>query len=366
MFYKVKLILLIVLLAQPIVSQATDQTPDFLNFGNLSLHLQTGWGHPSPLQTYFHQNKIAYPFRALSTDNYRGHVATWTIANGKMYLQRVTVSDKRGEQHFFKVDIQSTDSDSATMIFAGWFSGVIECLQYEGTGVFDIGVVGRHYFQVERGLVLSRAFVSNDLRRKLNESLMDSSSEVAHARLHINLYDRYVAYYYRLTNSDSVNYAGRKFLLTKSYWHLSPVMSFYNDDHLKWRYNWKNEYSGAANCTWTLVGDSLHLSTMKLHRGLSFDSIDVRPIQLSSLFPGHSDETKVFAYWATGIYRLVSGYYPVNDSLKEFQATSYIFLRTENGVVKEKYEIEPGALSKKHRREINADAERLVAAYFAY
>lgn len=50
---------------------ATEQQSDILFYNNEKLTIDIGWGHPSPLQTYYQQNGLNYPFRMLSTANYR-------------------------------------------------------------------------------------------------------------------------------------------------------------------------------------------------------------------------------------------------------------------------------------------------------
>jgi len=74
-----RLNILFTLIINSILLNATEQVPDYLHFKGLKLTLSTGWGHPSPLQTYYSQNNIDYPFTMLSTANYRGHVAIWEI-----------------------------------------------------------------------------------------------------------------------------------------------------------------------------------------------------------------------------------------------------------------------------------------------
>jgi len=73
------------------IASATEQVPDILYADGLRLSLRTGWGHPSPLQTYYYQSRLTYPFNGSSTANYRGHVATWKIVEGKLYLTGVGI-----------------------------------------------------------------------------------------------------------------------------------------------------------------------------------------------------------------------------------------------------------------------------------
>jgi hypothetical protein len=71
--------------------RATEQEPDYLYYNKEKLTVHTGWGHPSPLQTFYYQNNLDYPFPVLSTANYRGHVAIWEIIDDKLYLKEITI-----------------------------------------------------------------------------------------------------------------------------------------------------------------------------------------------------------------------------------------------------------------------------------
>lgn len=87
-----KTILILTILVITNLIHATEQVPDYLYYKNKKLTLDTGWGHPSPLQTYYYQNYIDYPFAMLSTANYRGHVAIWEIKNDKLFLKEIRIN----------------------------------------------------------------------------------------------------------------------------------------------------------------------------------------------------------------------------------------------------------------------------------
>ena len=74
---------------------ATKQVPDYLNYKNKKLTLNTGWGHPSPLQAYYYQNNLEYPFTWSSTANYRGHIAIWEISDNKLFLKEIQIDKEK-------------------------------------------------------------------------------------------------------------------------------------------------------------------------------------------------------------------------------------------------------------------------------
>lgn len=98
-----KLILILAILINSGLLLATEQEPDFLYYNGKELTLSTGWGHPSPLETYYSQNNIEYPFTMLSTANYRGHVAIWEISDQKLFLKEIHVEKAKYNPEKFKV-----------------------------------------------------------------------------------------------------------------------------------------------------------------------------------------------------------------------------------------------------------------------
>ena len=100
---KQKITILFIILAIFMVRAfSTEQEPDILNFQEQKLRLQTGWGDPSPLETYFLQNNKKSPFRMLSSANYRGFIATWKIENDKLYLTYID-NEKSKKNQMYKV-----------------------------------------------------------------------------------------------------------------------------------------------------------------------------------------------------------------------------------------------------------------------
>lgn len=82
---------------------ATQQQPDILHYKSYKLNLETGWGHPSRLETYFSQNNLEYLFFILHTANYRGHVATWKVNGGKLYITKIDIEGKNYSPLQYKV-----------------------------------------------------------------------------------------------------------------------------------------------------------------------------------------------------------------------------------------------------------------------
>ena len=80
--------------------------------------VEIGWGHPSPLETYYRQNNLEYPFRMLSTTNYRGHVATWEIDGGKFYLVELAIEKENFKPESFKIASKDKSFSTKDIIFS--------------------------------------------------------------------------------------------------------------------------------------------------------------------------------------------------------------------------------------------------------
>jgi len=120
-----KLIFILMIIFNSCLLFATEQEPDFLHYQGKKLTLSTGWGHPSPLQAYYSQNSINYPFTMLSTANYRGHVAIWEILDNKLFLKEIQIEKVKYKPEKFDVKSQSDSLSFQDKVFADWFSGVI-------------------------------------------------------------------------------------------------------------------------------------------------------------------------------------------------------------------------------------------------
>ncbi|MBB5035478.1 hypothetical protein [Prosthecobacter vanneervenii] len=87
------LILSALLLRLTTPATATEQEDDFILYRGERCALETHWLFPAPLQAYFADGKHGeYPLKMVSTANYRGHVATYEIADGRLYLAKIEPS----------------------------------------------------------------------------------------------------------------------------------------------------------------------------------------------------------------------------------------------------------------------------------
>ena len=342
------------LLVVPVIVCATEQVPDILNADGLKLSLRTGWGHPSPLETYYHQNRLAYPFESHSTANYRGHVATWEIVDGRLHLTsigieryepnaanprsftRVVESHKPGE---YGVKPRSRSRSQDGGVLADWFSGVLDCW------VRTEGDYRSYFYRVQDGNVVDRQIVTGEDRKVLNDPRpADTWTEDLKKKYNmLRLNENYITYYFRLNESDEIQCQGQDCRLDTDCVRLSPIFGRFGNSHSVWPYNWRNkEQCGAPHCRWLVRDGRLHLVKVELHSGLLLDKIDTETLNLEDLFPGEVAGGEVLASWVSGVYVAMHGEMTA-DSLpadyEEFKVTELTYMRIKDGTLIETYTI---------------------------
>jgi len=342
------IIVLIAMICSNLV-KATEQAPDYLYYNGKKLTLYTGWGHPSPLQTYFYQNDMEYPFIVLSTGNYRGHVAIWEIIDDKLYLKEITIEtfsaeeDEEGFVQFtdetysflpkeYHVKSKNEESNKDDAVFADWFSGMITCRDDEILYYFYV-----RYGEVKNIQTLSEKDYKNirEISEKdtSNNELMDKYSMLV-------LNNNYISYYFRLYENDEIFLNDKSGHFKNKRGH-SPLLEFYSNDHMKFPYNWENsEKNGAPNCKWSIIDNKIYLEEVQLFSGLGFYEIEKDSIDLDILFEDNIVNNKVFANWLNGVYLIEYGIEKEHEfGYKEFTATEYVYLRIKGGVIQELYTV---------------------------
>ncbi len=295
----------------------TQQQPDILLLGKDSLFLQTGWGHPSPLQTYYDQKKVKYPFEMLHTANYRGHVATWIIENNKFYLKSIQVGKKRLEPR--KIIESNVESDNLNeSVLANWFTGFLYVRKYDSNDGYDIKF--EMYYYVKRGEVVKSAkFTDADFERiKKEYEFGKPVEEIKNANILID-YEKYIAYYFRQYDDEMITINDQKGFITRPKGK-KLVLQYYNDVHLDWPFNWESKsISGIPIGTWEVVGKDVYLIDLKLHTGLGFYETEIHDIEITEIF--ENAESKLKAEWLNGVY-LIEHRIEVEKE-NEFQLRNY-------------------------------------------
>ncbi len=320
-----------------LIANATEQMPDYLIYNGQKLSLSTGWGHPSPLQTYFSQNGIKSPFRISSTANYRGHVATWEISDNKFFLKEIKAEGDVYSPEKYNIRSQSDSINKDGMVFADWFTGVLNC--YEGRDAKE-----SYFFYVRYGEVIdSQIITQNDYEKIGNISEKDTTNHELMEKYRILvLNENYISYYFRLSLDNDLITVGdeRGQFMGKS--GNSPLLEYFDNDPMKWPYNWENfQKSGAPKCEWDIVDDKLYLAGIKLVTGTGFYEAPSIDVPLEEVF-NHLENDKVFADWLSGIFIMKHGKEEKDTLLpafEEFKVTGLTYMRIAKGMVLEKYTV---------------------------
>jgi hypothetical protein len=364
-----KLIFILYLLSVVYTSYATEQEPDILYYKNQELTLSTGWGHPSPLQTYFWQNNLKYPFSMLSTANYRGHIATWEIENNMLFLKKIWSPEGELTPAHFNIKSKKDTTFQNQMVFADWFSGVIECQLRDTTNYWNTKLW--YYFHVKNGMVVNIQILNKKdfdeikkITSKDNPSLGDNTLFDKYKMLLLN--QNYIAYYFRLNGNDTIIHEnkGGYFYGNREG---SPILSYFSNDHTKWLYNWENyEKNGAPNCQWIVREKKVYLTKIELHSGTGFYSIDKDSVNLDVFFRDKIDNNMVLADWLSGIYVMSFGKQVEDDLLKgyfRYKTEEYVYLRLNKGEIVETYTIPSSFNFKKIPKDTPKGLKRIIKEF---
>ena len=320
-----------------LLAKATQQVPDILIYESHQLKLETGWGHPSPLETYFSQNDLRYPFTMISTGNYRGHVATWYIDQGKFFLTEIDVRKEKYSPEKYQVTSKNPSFNSKDTVFADWFSGVLvgnlrKKERWE--------IIKTYYIHVLNGEVQGVEVLDDADKESLGQlSLKDTANqELINKYRMVVLNENYISYYYRLNGKDTVTIGEQKAHFRRRM-EGSPVLSYFSNDHLKWPYNWMNaEQTGAPNCQWEIRNDSVFLKEIGLLSNLSIREADREVVSLQETLSLDQSADELFAGWIDGVYFIEYGKMEIRpglSDLKQFKPSEFVFYRFSNGVVLE-------------------------------
>lgn len=320
---------------------ATDQQPDILFYNNEKFSVEVGWGHPSPLQTYFQQNNLNYPFQMLHTANYRGHIATWKIIDNKFFITEIAIDKEKYLPEKFNVKSINNSFTDDSNVFADWFTGVLVCQKRKKENSWKTEY--SMYIYVKNGEIQkSEKITTSDFERIQNITEKDSSdTNLMNKYYLLYLNQSYISYYFRLHDKEIIEIDGRKGYLNGKK-DFSVILEKYKNSHFDWPYNWENlELNGAPNGTWKVVDGKLFLSEIHLNQGSNIYGPERVSLELSKVFPNEYENTSEFlATWTDGIYVATFGEEIANKSIpeiKSFKENEYVIMRIEKGIIIEKH-----------------------------
>lgn len=304
-------------------AQATEQYPDYIEYSGKKYELAVSWGHPSPLQVLYIRTNTQSPFQSWSTANYRGHIATWRISDGKLYLVNVDTRRHYGRTGTYwpeegkrldtlaapgyfgiaSLEVQPTADDGA--VVADWFSGVLEIGdEVKEDGLESAESEGVRYVYVRYGEVVDDQWVTGeDFKRMQTMTENDTSDRAFMDKYMIALLNNfYISYYFQSGMShDDVLYKGHTGRFEGQDFR-PQLMSLFDYDPMRFPFNWENfQRNGTPVCTWSISNDSLFINSITLYSGLGFYEHDEETVGLDELFKAERiKDGKVFAFWMNG------------------------------------------------------------------
>ena len=315
------LALFVVLLFCTFSLKATEQIPDYIIYEGKKYKLETGWGHPSPLEVFYIRTAQEMPFHPYSTANYRGHVATWEIRDSMLYLLNVNTKIVGGytgtvlktaknrridtivEPTFFSINSlngQSAEVDGA--VFADWFSGVLTIDNRGADAKWDDEFKGIRYIYVRNGKVIDdQLLVKEDFERINNFTLKDTADHELMDKYRLGYLNQcYLSYWFQDAQvKDILFYDGKEAKIANN---TSLIAKLYNNNPLEYPFSWENfELNGPPLASYSISGDSMFLTNVIVCSGLDFYERNEDSISLSALFDEKNIENgKVFANWIDG------------------------------------------------------------------
>jgi len=352
-------IILLLVLAFLLQAMGTNQVPDKMTYGEIKMGLETSWAFPSPLQLYFYQNNISYPFQGLSTANYRGFIADWEIKDKKLFLRKIKVEEKEFTPEHYKIHSTNKDYHNNAEVFADWFSGIIEC-SFRKKG--DFNHITSYFFLIREGVIIEEDHVSGRLGNN------DYFSKLKEVKLY-KMMDSYMAFYYQLSD-DMATLNGASCRLNKSYSQPSLLLGHYGKSLLDFPYNWENlEKSGHPIAKWEIENEVLYLTNYNLAYGNRLDTIYKHYINLDEEFKENVKDGKVKAYWVNGVQLLKFGQtetktYPSGYETKRFKISHFIFIRIKDGELIEQHKVDGGFDFDDMPKETDPRIKKIIQDYF--
>lgn len=350
------IILLLVCFRQ--AAYTTEQLPDLLVYNGNKLSLATGWGHPSPLETYFKQNEIKSPFQMQSTANYRGHIATWEIRGNKFLLKEIKVRDEIYKPDKYAIKSKSDTLIQEDVVLADWFTGVLSCYSEKKPKE-------TYFFYVRKGEVIDRQIITEKDYKKIEKlSEKDTTNqEIMHKYAMLVLNQNYISYYFRLSSEDQIlkDETKGRFLSKQG---SSPILGLFENDPTNWPYNWENfEKNGAPDCTWITENNKIYLTNIGLRTGTGFYEVGRFEVPLNEIFTTEIENNRVYADWLSGIYLIQYGEEKEDTLLpgfKEFKISSVTYTRIVAGLIVEEYTVPANYLQKGIPEDVDPGLKKIL------
>ena len=320
---------------------------------------------PSPLMVYFQTSGTTSPFNFWSSNNNRGHVATYEILNDALYLRTIEAKRYRTRHgnlwtesgidtvvtpDFFEITpLDSTSYFSSDAILTDWFTGVLRLtlLSRDKKESRTTEADGSRYLFLRNGRITENIFVSSSDLSKLDKN--PSNPNLKPQRDILNQYEAYVDFFARCCmDREPVSFSGHDGLFERKPNSLTLVLLYYNNNPFRFFSNCSNnQISGAAPFgQWLIRNDSLFLTKITSHSGKDVFSFTVGDVDMHNFLADSvkdgvpyggrrlGDDGTAFADWITGDFVVHYGTWEkITLDVPVYTISKTQTLRIVNGIV---------------------------------
>lgn len=321
--------------------------------------------NPSVLMAYYLQTAKSSPFTFWSSNNNRGHIATFEILNNALYLRSIEAKRYRTRlgnlwtesgidtivsPDFFDISpFDSSASFSPDMILTDWFTGFLclKLLPKDKKDAKSSEANGLRFLFLEKGRISENTFISSLELSKLEKDPSDSRMQTQRSLL--QRYHALVDFYARCSmDREEVLFNGHSGLFEHKPNSLTLAMLFHNNDPFSYYANSTDGriIDAAPFGKWLIRGDSLFLSQLSSHSGkdiFSYSSnlLDISRFLADSISEGLSASNRnsapdgaFFADWVSGDFVIHYGSWDkLAMDVPVYTVAKTQTLRIVNGVV---------------------------------
>ncbi len=359
------LLLLLSILLPPALRAQKDQDPDTLQWNNRRYAVTVHRDVPSILMVYYQRTALEPPFQFWSSSNNRGHVASFEILNGELYLLRIEAKRYRTRSNdlwaatgidtvvspdYFNIKpLKAEQPFGEGPVLADWFSGVVELslLPADKKEQKSDEAHGHRLLYVKKGSVVQNLFVSDKEYKTLSTKQLPeiADNQLREKKELLNMQQRFINFYTRCAiDREGVVFHGHVGLLEHRPNSLTMIMSLFGNDPMRCSTNWENsnDDSGAPFGSWDLSQDSLFLININTHNGedlyeplVFWEGIYTYLAGSDAGYTDSTNEALCFAHWVSGTYVIHYGDWQTDAfGVRNYVVSKTQEIRVENGVVR--------------------------------
>lgn len=332
-----------------------EQDPDTLILNSRRYLLLVHRDVPSVVQNYYQRTRTEIPFNHWSSNNNRGHVATFEILDNSLFLKSVEAKrfktrlgnlwtesgiDTSASPLYFGIRSLDSDFQIDDAVLCDWFSGVVELvyLPKDKKDSKSDEAQGHRYIVVANGNIEDNILITNANRKDMEA--FPSRNDLLDKNNILERQARYIEFYNRIAfDREMLSFQGHHGLFEQKPNSLNLAMEYFDNNPLSLPQNWHGnlvEGNGSIFGSYKLKDDSLFLVRLSTHSGserYSYDSVEIDMVEYLNDTIFFLSKDGLFANWVDGEYVVQYGLWIKNDFGVTFDVDKTQKLRIKNGIV---------------------------------